>query len=69
MFNPGALTEPELDALLLEAQQAKLGVVVRTNDPFRLRAKLYPAMKRVGVEFTLRIPVTPEELWLLKKET
>lgn len=68
MFTPGVITDAELEVLLLEAQQAPLGVAVRTNDPFRLRARLYPLIKKTGVEFKITIPITPEELWLVKKE-
>jgi hypothetical protein len=58
----------ELDLILMEAQQAGLGVVVETSEPQKLRSRLYPRMKATGLEYKIRIPDIPNTLFLIKKE-
>ena len=61
------MTNDDLIILLIEADAHPLGAVVKTNAPEKLRMKLYPVMRETGVHFTLSIPLTPGELWLIKK--
>lgn len=57
--------------LLYDALRSEVGVVVRTNNVERLRAKLYPLRKQdpdlAALSFVVS-PVDPEgELWIVKK--
>ena len=61
------VSDEALDLICAEADGAAYGVAAATDDPKNLRARLYPAMKRTGTEFTLRIPGKENELWLIKK--
>jgi hypothetical protein len=58
-----------LELILLEADEYQYGAAVATDNPKALRQRLYPLMKRLGVEFLLRIPAVEGELWLMKKTT
>lgn len=58
--------------LLYEAYRADFGVVVKTNDPERLRQKLYAERKKdpdlASLSFRIS-PTSPEsELFILKKD-
>lgn len=59
------VSQAELYDLLREAQASPIGVVVRTDQPERLRQKFYLAMKKVGLTF--RIEAYEGEIWLVKK--
>ena len=56
--------------ILYKALRAEIGIVVRTNDPERLRQKLYAARKEDEDLASLRITISrtsPEnELWIVK---
>ncbi len=56
--------------LLYDALHAEKGVVVTTNDPERLRHKLYP-LRKTSSEFEplafLISPLNPSDLWIVKK--
>ena len=56
--------------LLYDAINAEYGIAVETNDPERLRQKLYPLRKQdelfTPLAFVLS-PFNPQELWILKK--
>lgn len=58
--------------LLYDALRAEIGIVVETNDPERLRMKLYAARKedpQLGVLSFVISPTTPEtDLWILKSK-
>lgn len=62
----------ELLELLYDAARAEFGLVVRTNDPERLRMKLYPLRKRDPELQILSLRISPtspsSELWIMKKE-
>jgi len=64
----------ELVELLYAAYHAEFGVVVETNDPERLRQKLYPLRKEnpdfEPLAFVIS-PLNPADLWIIKqpKET
>lgn len=60
------MTEPELITLLRRADESEFGVVVRTNDPERLRQRLYPVMRAHG--YSIRIEACAnKEVRLVKK--
>jgi hypothetical protein len=60
--------------LLYAAYHAEFGVVVETDDPERLRQKLYPLRKEnpdfEPLAFVIS-PINPTDLWIIKqpKET
>ena len=64
----------QLSELLYSALGSELGVVVETNDPERLRQKLYPLRKEIPdcecLAFVIS-PLNPQDLWIIKqpKET
>ena len=62
------VSDEAIDLICVEADGTDHGVAVATDDPKNLRARVYPAMKRTGTEFTLRIPAKEGELWLIKKD-
>lgn len=66
------MVEPlPLLGLLYEALGAEYGVAVETNDPDRLRQKLYPLRKTDEIFTPLAFvlsPFNPQELWIIKKE-
>jgi len=57
--------------LLYRALEARVGIVIRTNDPTRLRARLYearktdPAFSELSVKPSHALPQS--ELWVLHK--
>lgn len=59
--------------ILRAATSAELGLVLRTNDPYRARASLYKARKDIGdIELAaLQIRTSPDdpehELWIIKR--
>lgn len=63
------MTDDDLRFLLLRASSEPVGLAVLTNFPDRLRAKLYKPMHELNLDFELRIPPIPGELWLLRKKT
>lgn len=67
MARGGGVTDDVLELILLEADEYTYGAAVATDNPKALRQRLYPLMKRLGVEFLLRIPAVEGELWLMKK--
>ena len=64
----------ELIDILYSAYHADLGVVVETDDPERLRQKLYP-LRNDNPDFEclafIISPLNPQDLWIVKqpKET
>lgn len=56
--------------LLYAAYHAEFGVVVETNDPERLRQKLYPLRKEnpdfEPLAFVIS-PMNPQDLWIIKQ--
>jgi hypothetical protein len=64
----------ELIEILYAAVHADLGVCVETDDPERLRQKLYPMRKEnpdfLPLSFIIS-PLNPADLWIIKqpKET
>lgn len=63
------MNEP-LDALLYRAMTSPYGIVVESNDPERLRQKLYP-LRKAQPDFAplsfVTSPMNPNELWILRK--
>ncbi len=60
----------QLSELLYQALGSELGVVVETNDPERLRQKLYSIKKEIpdGDRLSLIIsPLNPADLWIIKQ--
>lgn len=55
----------ELVNLLIAASRTPHGVIVSTPCPQRLRQSLYPLMSQTGLRAKLRIPATPERLWIV----
>lgn len=56
--------------LLYDALNAPLGVEVETNDPERLRQKLYPLRKADDIFLPLAFVISPfdaQKLWIIKK--
>lgn len=62
----------ELTELLYNALSAERGIVVETNDPERLRQRLY-AIRRESEDFTplafIISPLNGLDLWIVKKGT
>lgn len=60
----------QLADLLYQALAAELGIVVETNDPERLRQKLYPIRKKWPdfecLAFVIS-PLNPADLWIIKQ--
>lgn len=59
-----------LASLLYEALNAPLGIVVETNDPERLRQKLYAERKKSPEFDVLSFIISPmnkRDLWILNK--
>ena len=57
--------------LMMEAEEAPLGIAVTTNEPQLLRNKLYALRREMPGCFTnlsFVIPPIPGELWLVKRE-
>lgn len=62
----------ELADLLYQALSSDFGVVVETNDPDRLRQKLYPIRKESSIFLPLAFvisPLNPQDLWIVKQPT
>lgn len=59
----------ELVALLFEALRSPHGLALSTDDPARLRQKLYPmrAADPALEPISFVIPAVPGELWLVKR--
>jgi hypothetical protein len=60
----------ELAELLYRALGSELGVVVETNDPERLRQRLYALRKEIpeGSQLAFLIsPLNPQDLWIIKQ--
>ena len=57
--------------LLYEALHSEYGVIVQTNDPERLRQKLYPLRKEHEELLCLSFVISPtnpqSDLWILKR--
>jgi hypothetical protein len=63
------MTELELLHILGRAHQSALGICVKTNSPERLRAKLYPVMRKNNFSgLSLSISPNADELWIVKNE-
>lgn len=62
--------EPNLLDLLYRAWHSELGIVVETDDPERLRQKLYPLRKEdedlLCLAFIIS-PLNPQDLWIIKQ--
>lgn len=59
-----------LEALLYRALTAPHGIAVETNDPERLRQRLYPLRKSQAVFAVLSFvlsPTNPNHLWIVRK--
>ncbi len=59
----------EFRSILYRAANSRLGLAVRTNDPERLRAKLY-AIRREDpalADLTFSIPAEPDHLYIINK--
>lgn len=66
------IQQPNLLELLYEAYRSELGIIVQTNDPERLRQKLYAERKKdpdlACLSFRIS-PTSPEtELFIVKKQ-
>lgn len=69
-------SRPEADELQViwnAALKTQFGVVICTNDRRLLRQQLYMCRKAMGDEklnnFSLHTPETPNELWIVNRET
>lgn len=64
------MTNLELTELLYDALRAPLGTVIQTEDPERLRQKLY-AIRRESEDFTqlsfVISPINGLDLWIVNK--
>lgn len=62
--------ETTLCELLRDAREIDrgAGVRIRTNDPEKLRQKLYGPMKITNIHYKMTIPNEPETLCLLPKK-
>lgn len=64
------MNEHELLELLYDAVRSPFGLVIETNSPDRLRAKLYPLRKTVPEFEPLSFVISPingRDLWILNK--
>ena len=55
--------------LLYLAQEAKIGIVVRTSNRKLLRQRLYKLQKKdpILADLAITFPDTEDELWIMKK--
>ena len=64
------MTQLELTELLYDALRTPLGTVIQTEDPERLRQRLY-AIRREYAEFTqlsfVISPINGADLWIVNK--
>lgn len=62
--------DDDLLPLLLRASQARVGIIVETNDAVKLRNRLYPLMRKdpQSFPFSLILPPTPNQVWIVKKD-
>ena len=64
------MTELELTELLYDALRTPLGTVIQTEDPERLRQKLYTIRKEFGDFAQLSFVISPInrlDLWIVNK--
>lgn len=60
--------EDKIMEILAAAASTENGVEVETSSPERLRQKMYPMMKALGVAFTLSFPPdTTDKLWVIPR--
>jgi hypothetical protein len=62
----------DISLILLEADASPHGVAVSTTDPLAFRQRVYPLLKQLGLELTVRIMRHAQgndrgEVWLMKK--
>lgn len=66
------MDQPLLLEMLYSALREEHGLVVESNDPGRLRQKLYPLREERLEEFAALTfiidPLFPQNLWIAKKE-
>lgn len=65
------LPKPDLSYLLIQADEAEIGISVVTNNPTLLRNQLYAERKRLGLTNLTFIqpPVDSDtRLWIIKKD-
>jgi len=67
MARASVISSSTLDGIINQALASAHGVAVETDDPARLRARLYPRLKALNVT-TITLCVGREnQLWLMKK--
>lgn len=65
------MPKPNLSSLLIQADEAEIGISVVTNNPQLLRNQLYAERKRLGLTNLTFIqpPVDSESrIWIIKKD-
>lgn len=65
------MPKPNLSSLLIQADEAEIGISVVTNNPVLLRNQLYAERKKLGLTNLTFIqpPVDSENrLWIIKKD-
>jgi hypothetical protein len=62
-----AMQDDELAFMLHEVATHEFGCAIKTNAPERLRLRLYPVMKDLGMNFSIQIPKEPGMLWLIPR--
>jgi hypothetical protein len=58
-------------SLMMKALDTDIGIVIRTEDPSKLRQKLYAIRREDSTFANLAFVLTPDaptELWILKKD-
>lgn len=62
--------DDDLLPLLLRASQARIGLIVETSEPAKLRNRLYPVMRKdpQSFPFSLILPPVPNQVWIVKKD-
>jgi hypothetical protein len=64
------VSQPPLIQFLYDALSSEFGVVVETDDPERLRQKLYPLRKQDPMFEPLAFVISPlnsRDLWIVRK--
>lgn len=59
------MRKDEVLALVARANEAEVGIIVRTNAPERLRNRLYQALRSLSISMSLY--VRGDTIWMVKK--
>lgn len=64
----------DISLILIEADASPHGVAVRTTDPLTFRQRVYPLLKKLGLQLTVRIMRHAKdgeegEVWLTKTKS